>query len=233
MSSRSLIVIPVKAFDLAKTRLGKRLSPDRRTLLARRLCERTLRFLAQNFPDHDRLVVTASASIARLASRYGAQVLEEPGVDGLSQAATRAAIWARQHGYTTQLLIPADIVQLDAQEIRQLMMTLSGGPRVVIGPASDGGTNALLTSPPDAVSFHFGPDSAEAHRREADKRGLPCDVLEMEHLSFDLDTPSDFNTLEALIRGDSGESPQELKTLWTLCTMPAEMKPRAAWPTTP
>lgn len=233
MSRHPLIVIPIKAFDLAKMRLGGRLSPDHRTRLARRLCERTLRFLARRFPEHDRLVVTASPSIGDLAAAHGAKVLEEPGVDGLSQAASRAAAWACQHGYTAQLLIPADIVQLDEREIRQLLATRGTGPGVAICPANDGGTNALLTAPPDALTFRFGLDSAAAHCTEAQRRDLPCRVLEMEHLSFDLDTPTDLNTLEALIKGNGGETPQELKTLWTPCMTPPGMTPRAAWGTTP
>ncbi|WP_299313577.1 2-phospho-L-lactate guanylyltransferase [uncultured Halomonas sp.] len=233
MTDKPLIVIPVKTFHLAKSRLGRRLSPDRRSALARRLCERTLRFLARNFPDHDRLVVTASPAIARLARRHGAEVLKEPAAEGLSVAAQRAADWARRRGYPAQLLLPADIVQLDAEEIHRLLATRAGHPGIALCPASDGGTNALLTSPPDVLTFRFGPASAAAHREEARRRGLPCRVLAMDHLSFDLDTPKDLNTLDALIRGNRGETPQELKTLWKLCMTPAEMTPWAAWLTTP
>ncbi len=232
MTEKPLIVIPVKAFSLAKSRLGQRLSPDRRSALARRLCERTLRFLAQSFPDHDRLVVTASPMIARLARRYGAKVLEEPAAEGLSVAAQRAAEWASQQGYAAQLLIPADIVQLDEAEIRRLLGAREAGDCAVICPASDGGTNALLTSPPDALPFHFGPRSARAHREASLARGLPCRVLELAHLRFDLDTPKDLNTLKALIQHHDGETPQELKTLWKLCMTPPAMTPWAAWLTT-
>ncbi len=233
MTRNPLIVIPLKAFDQAKSRLGQRLSPDRRTRLAYRLCVRTLSFLARHFPEHDRLVVTASASIASLAETHGARVLVEPGVDGLSRAASRAAAWACRHGYAAQLLIPADIVQLDEAEIAQLLATWEDGAEVALCPASDGGTNALLTAPPDALAFHFGPDSAAAHRHEALRRGLSCRVLALNHLSFDLDTPTDLNTLDALIKRDDGETPQELKTLWKLRMTPAEMTPWAAWLTTP
>lgn len=233
MTGTPLIVIPVKDFGLAKSRLGQRLSPDRRSALARRLCERTLRFLARHLPEHDRLVVTASPMIARLARRHGASVLVEPAADGLSVAAQRAAEWSRARGYTAQLLLPADIVQLDEGEIRRLLAQQGEGPGVTICPADDGGTNALLTSPPDALTFRFGPDSSMAHQEEALKQGLPCHVLALKQLSFDLDTPTDLNTLDALIRGNGGETPQELKTLWKLCMTPTEMTPWAAWLTTP
>ncbi|MGM0981927.1 MAG: 2-phospho-L-lactate guanylyltransferase [Pseudomonadota bacterium] len=232
MTEKPLIVIPVKSFSLAKSRLDQRLSPDHRSALARRLCERTLRFFASRFPDHDRLVVTASPVITRLARHHGAMVLEESAAEGLSLAAQRAAEWASQRGYPAQLLIPADIVQLDEAEIHELLEAQSEEAGVVICPATDGGTNALLTSPPDAMPFRFGPRSAEAHRETALRRGLSCQMLELPQLRFDLDTPADLNTLDTLIQHHGGETPQELKTLWKLCTTPCEMTPWAAWLTT-
>ncbi|WP_346796012.1 2-phospho-L-lactate guanylyltransferase [Halomonas sp. Bachu 37] len=233
MTPKPLIVIPVKDFRQAKSRLGNTLSPDHRSALARRLCERTLGFFANHFPDHDRLVVTASPKIARLAKKLGAMVLEEPQADGLSPAAQRAADWARQAGYSAQLLVPADIVELDEAEICRLLKTGGEGPAVVICPASDGGTNALLTSPPDALPFRFGPQSAVAHRQAAQRLGLSCQVLELSRLRFDLDTPADLSTLDALIQQRGAETPQELKKLWNLCTTPHGMTPWTAWLTTP
>ncbi|OBX38144.1 2-phospho-L-lactate guanylyltransferase [Halomonas elongata] len=50
MTRAPLIVIPVKEFSQAKSRLGSRLSTDHRVALAQRLCERTLRFFARAFP---------------------------------------------------------------------------------------------------------------------------------------------------------------------------------------
>lgn len=233
MTRKPLIVIPVKDFRQAKSRLGYTLSPDQRSTLARRLCERTLGFFAHCFPGHDRLVVTASPAIGKLARKYGAMVLEEQVADGLCQAAQRAADWACRAGYKAQMLIPADIVQLDEAEIRWLLETCDEGPAVVICPASDGGTNALLSSPPDALPFCFGPHSAAAHRETAQRLGLPFQVLELFHLRFDLDTPADLNTLDVLIQQHGAETPQELKKLWNLCTTPPSMMLWAARQTMP
>jgi 2-phospho-L-lactate/phosphoenolpyruvate guanylyltransferase len=233
MSMKPLIVIPVKGFGAAKSRLGGALSPDRRAVLARRLCERTLRFFRQRLPEHDLLVVTSSVSIATLARHHGAQVLHEPAAEGLSMAARRAAAWSRRRGYLAQLLVPADIAQLDEGEIRQLLSAHHAGPGVVICPASDGGTNALLTSPPDAIPFHFGKRSSEAHREAALCLGLPCQVMELAKLRFDLDTPDDLDTLDSLVQQQGGETPQELMSLWKLCSTRYAMTPWAAWLTTP
>lgn len=235
--SDTLIVIPVKDFGEAKSRLGQVLAPDRRSALARRLCERTLAFFRERLPEHDLLVVTASPGIADLAHRYDAAVLQEARPRGLSAAASLAAEWSRRQGYAAQLLIPADIAQLDEAELRRLLASPRPGPSVVICPASDGGTNALLTTPPDVLPFCFGDRSSEAHREAAHRQGLPCRVLDLEHLRFDLDTPDDLDTLDTLVRQHSGDAPQELVKLWNLCSTrhltPPSMTPWAAWLTTP
>ncbi|MFG6178599.1 2-phospho-L-lactate guanylyltransferase [Halomonas sp. THAF12] len=233
MPVNPLIVIPVKDFGEAKSRLAGVLPAGRRAALARRLCERTLRFCRRRLPDHDLLVVTASTAIAALARRHGARVLEEPRAAGLCAAARRAAAWSRRHGYTAQLLIPADIARLDEGEIRHLLAARPAGAGVVICPASDGGTNALLTSPPDALPFRFGERSSEAHRESARRLGLPCRVIELEHLRFDLDTPDDLGALDALIQRQGGDTPQELTRLWNLCSNRPAMTPEAAWLTMP
>jgi hypothetical protein len=65
----------------------------------------------------------------------------------------------------------------------------------VIAESADGGTNALLLSPPDAIPFGFGPRSAAIHEAAARTTGLTAKRLRLPFLSRDLDTPSDLRTL--------------------------------------
>jgi 2-phospho-L-lactate guanylyltransferase (CobY/MobA/RfbA family) len=46
-------------------------------------------------------------------------------------------------------------------------------------------------SPPDAISLHFGQDSLEAFRREAEAKGVNFAVHHSEALALDLDEPED------------------------------------------
>ena len=43
---------------------------------------------------------------------------------------------------------------------------------VAVPALGRGGTNALYLNPPDAISLHFGADSLEAFRREAEMKGV-------------------------------------------------------------
>jgi 2-phospho-L-lactate guanylyltransferase (CobY/MobA/RfbA family) len=65
---------------------------------------------------------------------------------------------------------------------------------VVAAPAiGRGGTNALYISPPDAISLHFGQDSLDAFRREAEAKGVNFAVHHSEALALDLDEPEDLD----------------------------------------
>ncbi|MBY4677012.1 2-phospho-L-lactate guanylyltransferase [Marinobacterium arenosum] len=185
------IVIPMKDPAAAKQRLSQALDDRQRSRLALELFEETLYFFSNHFPQLHLLVVTDSRRIRDIADRFGHRVLLEPAADGLNSAIERATDWSLRHQFRQQLVVPADIAELDAGEIRQLLASLDGQRGVVIAEAKDLGTNALLCAPPDAIPFRFGRHSARAHQRQALKAGLPCRRLRLARLSQDIDQPQD------------------------------------------
>ncbi|MXX27279.1 MAG: 2-phospho-L-lactate guanylyltransferase, partial [Caldilineaceae bacterium SB0668_bin_21] len=56
----------------------------------------------------------------------------------------------------------------------------------------DGGTNALMLQPPQAIPFAFGRDSFLRHQRLAAQAGIPVHVVESDSLLFDIDLPEDY-----------------------------------------
>lgn len=215
MLMKTLVVIPVRDFADAKSRLEPLLGASRRAAVARWLCERTLRFFRERMPEQDVLVVTASDAIAQLAGSYGAAVLRESQSTGMSAAAQLAAEWSRAQGYDSQLLIPADIAQLDEAELRALINHPRPFPSVLISPAHDRGTNALLTTPPDILPFQFGLNSSDQHWNAAHRRGITCSLIHLPKLRFDIDTPADFS---ALIDSSSQQSCTAPDTGWLKAT---------------
>lgn len=185
------IVIPVKDSLQSKRRLAPVFNQRERARYARYLYRRTLAFFTDHFPREHISVVTPSRAMAAIAKTYGATVILEPGTAGLSAAAAFAAEWSTRHGFDAQLLIPADIAELSTQEIDLLLTTLDNRPSVTVCAATDGGTNALLTSPPDVIDFSFGFRSSRRHLLLARQRGIPCRLLRLHNLSRDIDTPAD------------------------------------------
>ena len=196
----------------AKTRLRPALGSDARESLALLMFENTLaHFLRAGAAAPDgpwRVgVVTPSPRIAGLARARGAEAIgEEDGgkAGGINAAAARAAAWGRARGASSLLVIHADIPTLADAEIAALLAA-GRTHAVAIAAAVDGGTNALLVSPPGAIGFRFGPASAAAHEAAAREAGLTAARLDLPFLSRDMDTPDDLRARpDLLVRGAAG-----------------------------
>ncbi|MBX3577492.1 MAG: coenzyme F420-0:L-glutamate ligase [Rhizobiaceae bacterium] len=188
------VAILMKDPAQAKTRLKPVLGSDARERLALLMFENTL--------DHflrlpARLaVVTPSDRIAGIARARGAAAVIEDG-NGIDAAAEAARRWALAEGAASLLVVHADIPTLDESEIATLLD--AGNTRaVVIGESIDGGTNAILLTPPDAIGFRFGPSSAAAHEAAARSAGRTVARLRLPFLSRDLDTPDDLRAFASI-----------------------------------
>jgi len=183
-----LFIIPMKDPAVAKSRLSTVLPDAVRARLAMALFRRTLEFLAEAQPEVDVLVVSESEAIeAEVTGLF----LRQSG-NGLNEAVTEGAAWAAAKSYGSICVLPADLADPSAGDLARL---LALGEGVNIAPAHDGGTNALLVSPPDAISFNYGKGSCLAHQRAA--AGLPCTIIPLESFRYDIDTSADL----ARVRG--------------------------------
>lgn len=202
------VVIPMKSPKKAKQRLSTRLSRTERECLAMVMFQSTLIFFRSHFPNLALLVVSESEEVLSLAESYSTNLLYEEGVQGLNHALYQASEWVTNQGFTQQLIVPSDIALLDKQEILQLL-GLAEKHQVIVARAKDGGTNALLSSPPQAVQFKYGKDSAKAHCAEAFYHGLSYYQIDLPHLSLDIDQSDD---LEKAI----SQQPERFATWQTL-----------------
>lgn len=184
------VVIPMKSPVRSKQRLANFLLDDERRSLATALFIDTLAFFHDHFPDTHVLVVSESKHILKLANSFGAHSLFDDGFGGLNKALESATQWVKKSGFNHQLIIPGDIALLELSEINEIL-SASDSADVVLAVAKDGGTNALLTSPPDAVSYSYGENSAALHAQSAIKNNRTCVCLELEHIALDIDLKED------------------------------------------
>lgn len=208
------IVIPMKNPECSKTRLAKVLNPSERKRLALYLFEKNLGFFRQMYPQHNLLVVTESQEIQQIAEGYGADVLieeqraeqqvvqekeqrEEPQQSGLNAAVSQAARYNADRGFDSQLVIPGDIQELDCDEIETLLNHRVTERSVIVCPSYDGGTNAIMTTPPDVMPFCFGPNSSRKHLLTAFEAGLHTRRVFLESLSHDIDRPEDLSRVDS------------------------------------
>jgi len=201
------IAILMKDLEKAKTRLESVLGSDMRTTLARNLFEHTLRFFRQFYADNKLVVVTPSSVIADMARQHDSTALYQDGGD-INEAAQIAIRWALSLEAEHLLIIHADIAVLQIAEIDQMIKAASEAA-VVIAASHDGGSNALLLSPPDVIRPHFGRHSAAAHIAAAQAAQVNYTTLHLPHLRHDIDKPQD---LSALIRKKEKQPEHSSKT---------------------
>ena len=214
-------VVPVKPFSEGKSRLAGYISPQKRHALNRELLTRTLAAIHLAHIDAQIVVVSRDRNALAVAEEAGSHALTEesqpcttplaprgPATDDpppsscsrvetepelqLNAALTQAARYAVARGATKVLILPTDMPNLTAEDVRTMASPRGRGPQIIIAPSRDGGTNALMLQPAQAIPFAFGRDSFRRHQRLAVEAGIPVRVVESASLLFDVDLPEDY-----------------------------------------
>jgi 2-phospho-L-lactate guanylyltransferase len=204
---RTLAILPVKRFELAKQRLSERLPPEHREALARAMVEDVLHTLIASSDLAGIMVITNEPAVAALAMDLGAIVEPDSREAGQNIAVSGGIAYALQEGIERVLLVPGDCPALASDQLSALLAQPVIGPRtVVIVPDRHGtGTNALLLEPPNVIAPAFGPGSFERHRQLAAETHAVCETVRLPTLMLDIDTPED---LAALLAGTADSAPR-------------------------
>ncbi len=184
------VVIPVRSFDGAKSRLGAVLDAEERRDLVTRLLRQTVA-AALSTPDVDMvIVVSPDPDVLDLASDAGARPLAQQS-RGLNPALQEARLAAAPAARL--LIVPGDLPAVSPAALSALLRAgdAAGSPSVVLAPDRHGrGTNALLLDPPDVIDPAFGGDSRAAHAWLASSADVTFAEVDGA-LALDVDTPDD------------------------------------------
>ena len=190
---KTVAIIPAKSLVEAKSRLAAELPDDRRTAVALNMLRHVIAETVQTPGIASVGVVSKDEQALEAARELGAMIVLEHG-QGLNHALYLGRRWAlEQVGAGALLVVLSDLPLLKTSDLTDIV-ALGEHASVVIAPSKDGGTNALLLRPPDAIPFRFGPASASRHAAEAGQRGLAAAQLQRPTLAFDVDTPEDVRT---------------------------------------
>lgn len=177
-------VVPVKHLDRAKSRLAGAI-PDRPALVLALLG--TVLAALRGAPGVDRILVTSPDPRVQAHCLDATFVLQRG--RGLNPALEEARRLAVASGASAILVVLADLGELSARSIQDLLDSCPTGPAVVAAPDRLGtGTNALLLRPAGQIPFRFGRDSLRQHRREARRRGVPLILFRHPETMRDVDT---------------------------------------------
>jgi 2-phospho-L-lactate guanylyltransferase len=195
-------LIPVKAPEQAKSRLLSVLQPKECAMLSRSMLMDVLGALDEAASIDHIGVLTDDPEVAGLARQLGHHVIEDSSAGNLCDGLDCAARYIAEQGATSVLVMPGDIPTVTAADIDELIGRHTAGLSVC--PAiRDGGTNALVCTPPDALPFQFGKDSARRHIEAAEKSGLKVERLALSAFFRDIDLPHDLAWLMNQTSGDN------------------------------
>jgi 2-phospho-L-lactate/phosphoenolpyruvate guanylyltransferase len=197
---RTLAVVPIKTFEIAKQRLAGALPPGSRESLAQAMCADVLGALRRSRRVDSIAVVTADPTADSLALGL-ATVVRDHAQAGQSAAAELGIAHALREGFERVLLVPGDTPLMDPAELDALLDRVAGDglALAIVGDRHGTGTNALLLSPPDAMQPSFGPESLARHAAAAEAAKLLYRVEDVPSLAHDVDTPEDLAALAALL----------------------------------
>ncbi|MFD2676230.1 2-phospho-L-lactate guanylyltransferase [Camelimonas lactis] len=208
------VIVPVKSFAHAKSRLSTVLDGALRRRLARAMARSVLVELAQVRAPGRILVVTSEPEMVEIAQSLGIESLRDGGVGGLNGALAEAEGW----------LGPADdgiaVVCADLPFFRAAEFERMRAAHAALGPtgvtiASDhagAGTNVRMVTGAGRFPYLYGARSARAHTLAARKAGAPHQLFASETFALDLDTPADVARVFQTAAGQAGQA-QAVRTI--------------------
>lgn len=196
----SFAVVPIKRLSKGKSRLASHLERDQ----LERLCLAMLNDIVaalEATPSIDRVaVVTPDPEVAAAAEEAGAIALlrDDPGLN----ASIDGAIEELSKADESALTILGDVAGALPEDLERLYDAVrEHDAAAALAPARDGGTAALLRKPARVIASRFGPQSADAHRDDAQARGVLCVDVPLPSLEIDLDRPQDIDDFLARAAG--------------------------------
>lgn len=185
-SHKTAVLVPIKPFADAKTRLAPACSQSQREHLARAMARTVLRAASGM-----RTAVVApqdAADVRRFALINGARFLSEPEETGLNPALAYGSAELRDRGYTRVAVVLSDLPL-----VKDLGWLHRDDDKVIIVSDRSGrGTNAISFPTSADFQFSFGPGSLQRHCDEATRHSLEFEtVADIDGVSSDVDDIDD------------------------------------------
>lgn len=178
-STSRVVLVPIKAFRSAKSRLRDVLDDDDVERLARHWAKGVLEALAPRLT----FVVCNDDDVADFAVRHGASVLRTTS-GSLNGDVTEA--YKQMDRFDQVIIVHSDLHNPEG------LGTYQPGPGVtIITDHHHTGTNVLALPAGLDFRFSYGPDSASRHHHEAERLAQPLTIITDSPWRFDIDEPDD------------------------------------------
>ena len=191
MAEHVALIVPVRGFDDAKSRLSSVLNPSQRRALAQNCARGVLtrtslcsRFVVCDNEEVAQWAVSCDAIPIRVTSQ------------GLNASLTESIPMISNHSPIDLFLISHADLPLSAplDQLITTLLTNEDEPSIVICPDRHRDGTNVLGIPASLMNnwrFQYGSGSFALHVEQAKATGLPIRVIDDPHLGLDLDTADD------------------------------------------
>lgn len=184
-------LVPLRSPGIGKTRLAAGLDREERAALSGAMLADVISALRGAGLD-DIVILASGAEAAAAGGALGVDVL----IDDVARPGLNAAIDAASLTVANRcqrlLVVVADLACVTSDDVEAV---LASGSDVAVAPTTDGGTGALLRSPPGAIRAAYGPASADRHLAAARTAGLRAERMDLAGFRTDVDTLADLARL--------------------------------------
>ena len=140
------------------------------------------------------LVVSGDMRAKEIAESHGARFIREEKDSGVNSAVALANRYCVGEGDAdASVVVPQDLPLLNVKDINTVIGAAKKEKKgIVVCPSLRyDGTNVLLRRPADVIRTHYDNNSYEMHLKSASDAGVNAQVMKLERLMFDIDTPED------------------------------------------
>jgi 2-phospho-L-lactate/phosphoenolpyruvate guanylyltransferase len=190
MTNSMWIILPVKHLQDSKIRLKDILSDEQRSRFSYLLVMDTLQTLCSSMHVQGVTMISSDQSLSLLAKQYHAEFILTDRDSGYSKDAMDAITALSRNGVDKIAIIPTDLPQLSHHDLDLLDNAHQQGITLCVAE-KDGGTNALVFTPPLAIPLLFGSDSFKKHQQAAKDRGITVNIVNATGMQRDIDRPDD------------------------------------------
>ena len=188
------VIIPVKTFSNAKTRLD--LSPQKIELLCKIMLEEILQITSISPRIEKTIVVTKEKQAIEIAEKFNATVIKDEKEESVNSAVALADKYLLENNFDASIVLPQDIPYIKTQDIDFMLNYIAPPNFAIIVPSRRfDGTNALVRMPIDLMKTHYDEDSYKIHMNTAKNHTLNVAMVFVKRIMWDVDNREDLEFL--------------------------------------
>jgi len=196
---KTLIIVPINEFSVAKSRLRKSFSRDAINKLviklSSQLLDRVESLLVEFKNIYDLAILTECNKVKSLYKSRNILYISPQKKGSLSEKVSFAERWAVEKNYKTICILPSDLANPTLEDLRDIIFFPMEENMMVICSSYNNGTNALHVTLPTNLKFSYGLNSFKKHLTIAKKNKIKTKILHLNSIQLDVDNEKDLTEL--------------------------------------